>query len=304
MAESTGAAAAPAKAHESNRPKLYTLGELLTASFPPQRLLITNGILPICGIMVLGGPPKAYKSFTLGTIIYHLATGTNLFGAHRKPHGRVEKWANVTKPCRILLLEQEIGAAHLQSRYQALFERLTDSERELMKSNIFTYSCDPELMLNNTTGVNKLRSLIERTNPDVVCFDPLVEFHNCNENDTQQMAGMLRNLDSLRWKYSFASIITHHIGKSREDQGRYGPDQLRGNSVIFAKGDSYLMLSPRSRTQGTVAIDFTLRHDLQPDVMEIVLDWEDLRAKFVRWGSDKKANLPAGLVDLGSNRTQ
>jgi hypothetical protein len=58
--------------------KSLSLRELSTTEFPPQNFVIDNGLLPDKGMLVIGGPPKAYKSFILNTIAYHLVTGYTL----------------------------------------------------------------------------------------------------------------------------------------------------------------------------------------------------------------------------------
>lgn len=286
-------------------PRGYYLHELLATTFPPDNdALIDEGLLARNAIMVIGGPPKAYKSFVLGTIICHLATGTNLFGAYRAAkHGGVLPAFNVRRQCRVLLLEQEIGVYDLKLRYNELFQRLSPSERTLMGENVALYSCDPDLQLNTPLGCQKIMALIDQYKPDVLCLDPLIEFHTLNENDTQSMRLVMANLDKIRHHRDLAVIINHHTGKGGAELMRSGPDLLRGNSVIFAKGDSYLMLSPKNRKAGIIEIEFTVRRGKPIENLTLKLDWDDLRAKFKDWGAYRNAkgkspDLPDGLRNI------
>lgn len=261
--------------------------QLRDATFPPDPYFIGEGILPKNGLMFIGGPPKAYKSFILNTIIYHLISGSNLFGAYRKPHGRAEMAFPVTPARRVLLLEQEIGFYDVRERFLPLWTALLPEQRQAFDEQVFIHSRDTTMNLGETAGCDRIKSIIDKVQPDVVCFDPMIEFHNLNENDSQSMALVLRNLDKLRNAYEFATIISHHHGKENVANPRTGGDLLRGSNVIYGKGDAYLSLKPVGRSNGIVRIEFTIRRAKPINDMSIFLDWTDLRAKFQQWASAK-----------------
>jgi RecA-family ATPase len=265
-----------------------SFSELRNKEFPPDQFLVGDGLLPKNGLLFIGGPPKSYKSFVMQTMVIDMCVGRNLFGANRKrPGNKVELAFAVEQPQRILFLEQEIGFYDIRERILPAYEHLLPSERARVDENLFIHSRDHTMMLDSPEGCKRIEEVIQRVKPTVVCFDPLIEFHTADENSTQDMAKVLHHIDILRNTYGFATIISHHTGKPNKQNPREGPDLLRGNSVIFGKGDAFLMLTPVSRNNGTLKVDFTIRRSKPLSPMELYLDWTELRAKFHKWGSGK-----------------
>lgn len=246
----------------SQAPKTISLRELITKPVESAPFLIDEGILNVGSILVIGGPPKSYKSFILNTIIQHLINATPLFGAHSRRHGREVSRFTCPRPCRVLLLEQEIGEYDLKNRFGEQLKLIGEKEREALLSNLYIHSCDHMLQLDNQVGVNTIDAVIASVKPDVVIFDPLIEFHTADENDTQSMTRILRNIDFLREKHKFTTILSHHTRKPSDQFGGTTPgtpDRLRGNSALYGKGDAFLMLSVVNRNSGIVRINATLR---------------------------------------------
>jgi hypothetical protein len=196
--------------------------------------------------------------------VRHLIEATPLFGAESRKAGNKTDRFRCPKHCRVLLLEQEVGEFDLQKRFGSQLEMLPDNDprKESLLSNLFVHSCDHSLQLDNPTGVAAIDSVIAEVKPDVVVFDPLIEFHTADENDTQSMTKILRNIDTLRETHKFTTILSHHTRKPSEGFGANSPgtpDRLRGNSALYGKGDAFLMLSVANRNAGIVRIQSTLR---------------------------------------------
>lgn len=284
------AATAPAVA-TSEEVQTLSLRQLLDHTFPADNFIIGEGLLPANGMLFIAGPPKSWKSFVLSTMIYHLVTGTNLFGAYRKPHAREVMALPVSKPQRVLLLEQEIGYYDVRERLLPFWKSMPPEHQELMADNLFIHSRDHTMNLGTPEGCQRIESIIRAVRPTVVAFDPLIEFHTLNENDTQSMAMAMRNLDAMRNTLAFATAITHHTGKPNPHTQRTGPDMLRGSSVIFGKGDSFLMLKPLNRNQGKLRCDFTIRRGAPIRSLNLMLDWSELRAKFYEWSNKRNSQV-------------
>jgi RecA-family ATPase len=268
----------------SDRPKTYPFGELLNHSRTPDTdAIIEEGILKKNSIMVVGGPPKSYKSFVLNTIAIDLVIGRHLFTAIRSDHGRHSKAFEVRAPQKVLIFEQEIGEDDLEDRIKPIFENLLPEAQSLLRSNLFTHSLDHRLQLDTVEGVTLIADEIAAVRPSVVMFDPLIEFHTSNENDTQDMARILRNVDLLREEYKFATTISHHEGKETQVR-RAGADRLRGNSALYGKGDSFLMLKVVNRNASVIACDFTVRRGKPISPFTVKLNPVTMRADFFEWG--------------------
>lgn len=267
-----------------------TLRELVHKSFPPDNFIIDEGLLPTNGLMFVAGPPKSYKSFLINTIALHLTLGTNLFHAHRKRPGHITELAfGVVKPQRVLILEQEVGFYDMQQRLLPLWNTLSEPQEAIVGTNLFIHSRDHTMRLDTKDGCSRLGEIIAKVKPNVTVFDPLIEFHVANENDAQGMGAVLHNLDILRDSLGFATIMSHHTGKPDPAKARSGPDLLRGSSVIYGKGDSYLMLTPENRAAGLITVDVTVRRGKPIAGFDLVLDWKELVAKFHKWNTGRNA---------------
>ena len=262
-----------------------SLGELLDKQFPPENHLVAPGLLDFNSLMILGGPPKAYKSFTLATMAIDLACGRPLFGVFRKGnHGKQEPVFLVRKQCKVLIVEQEVGYMDMQTRMATMICDLSPADRELCRKNIEIESCNFDIKLDKDNGRIILHDLIKKHLPDVLIIDPLREMHGRNENDATDMAAVFGHLDWLRQRYNFATIISHHTRKEHREEHAEGADLLRGSSYVFGKADSLVICKPASRKQpGLINLDFTLRRGKPIADLQLVINPSNMRMCFNKW---------------------
>ena len=264
-----------------------TLSELLKKDFPAGDYVIGDGLLSRNSILLVGGPPKAYKSMILNSILCNLATGAHLFGAYRTPRGHERKLVfPIETVFQVLYLEQEVGERDLKDRFQCHMKSLNKEGQHLCGQFISTHSCDRGLRLDTPEGMSELRKVIGSVGPEVVCFDPLVEFHAADENSASDMSRVMRNLDLLRQEFGFASILSHHTGKANGESGRHGPDRLRGSSVLFGKVDSVMLVDPDAKNEGLVKLSFTLRRGRPIPDCWVRVHETHLTVEFVAWAND------------------
>lgn len=239
----------------NNKPQ--SMRELVNTRFTSSPFVIGDGLLGEQAILIIGGPPKSYKSFLVNTLIQHLTSATPLFSASRSTH----IYFNIPKANRVLLLEQEIGGYDLRERLLGLAQQLPPVHQEQLMDNLFVQSCDHNMRLDSIAGRTYLAEMIHEVKPQVVIMDPFIEFHDADENSTREMSHMLHNLDWLRERLHFATIIVHHTAKLNDFNSlRSGPDLLRGSSVLQGKADSFLMVQ-LLKTDPTpeLRLQFTLR---------------------------------------------
>ncbi len=274
--------------------KAITAGELMAKKFPPINQVIGSGLLNQGSLMIIGGPPKSYKSFMTNTIATCLLTGNNLFGAVRKMSGgrhKPEEVFPVSEPQRVLLLEQEVGEEDLQQRFLPVLPTLSPAELKLFTENLYVHSCDYNMLLDTTDGRKYISGIIRDCKPNVLILDPLIEFHTSNENDTQAMARIMHNITVLRQDHKLSVIINHHTSKPSQESPRRGPDLLRGSSVLFGKGDTFLMLTKAER-EATIKVDFTLRRAKPLSNIYVQLNEKTLLFEFYKWAMARKTNDP------------
>ena len=263
-----------------------SLKDLLLKEFPPQPYWIDEGLLSIGSMMVIGGGPKSYKSFILNTIIDDCILGGPLFGAHSRHAGQMLPRFQCKGGAKVLLFEQEVGEYDLKQRLQDRVRSLSESDSALLGSSLYIESCNHDMQLDTPQGIAKITSLVESIRPQIVIFDPIVEFHTSNENDAQEVTKVLRNLDGLRERYSFTTILSHHTKKPSEGTAGGGlgetssassPDRLRGSSTLYGKGDTFLMLSVVNRKAGIVKISPVVRRGRPINPFFVQLDPATLR---------------------------
>jgi hypothetical protein len=261
-----------------------SLADLLQKDFPPENHLVGSGLLDYNSILIMGGPPKTYKSFLLNTFVLQLASGIPLLNASRKDkHSRVVPAFAVQKPCKVLLLEQEVGEMDMKTRFQQALGTFSEAQQALCAQNLYVHSCDHSLRLDQEAGAIILAKLIEQVKPDVVAFDPLKEFHYADENSSKDMSAVFGTIDRLRERFRFASIITHHTTKPQKDGVRDGPDLLRGSGYLFGKGDSFIMLRRYGRRNGSIQAEIVIRRGAPIPGLFLQLNQHTLLMEFTKW---------------------
>src|SRR6266576_2217666 len=106
--------------------KTYAFRDLLNHPRKPDTdAIVEEGILKKNSLMVIGGPPKSYKSFISNTIAIDLVVGRHLFTAMRSDHGRHVHAFDVRAPQKVLIFEQEIGEDDIEDRIKPIYEILS-----------------------------------------------------------------------------------------------------------------------------------------------------------------------------------
>lgn len=223
-----------------------TLLDFLSKPVTHQPMLIKRGVLPLAGKAIIGGLPKSNKSFVALNIIKALAEGSAVFGAYYSEGVPV---LGVTKPCKVLYIEQEIGADGLRERLLGM------SHGEIENLPIFIKTRDTKLQLDSPAGQAAIRKELDEVKPDVLVMDPLAKFHVQDENSAQFMGAIMRVGDKFIEDYGCAIIYIHHTGKPSDDpekeRGRRGGNRLRGSSAIFADVDTFIEVSNLSGEQAS-----------------------------------------------------
>lgn len=206
---------------------------------------VGNGLLPKDGRMLLGGQPGIGKSVFALNMAYHLASGTDLFGFQYKDHNRLgEPVLPVHGSCRVLYIDKEIGEEGLKSRLAKL--HTAHQSNTTAADSFFIAPRSTELCLDQPTHRSAWEELLQNCQPDVVFLDPIVGFHNLDENNAEAMTKVVHALDDLIDSYHFSVVLIHHFGKpyfGREGQIiDRGLHRFRGSSVLTSWPDTRLTL--------------------------------------------------------------
>lgn len=283
---------------------MFTAKRLRSHTFPPEHHIIGSGLLKRNAILIIGGPPKSMKSMVSMSMAIDLAVGRALWGAQKRSvsNGSLPAFP-VSQPHRVLIVEKEIGYEDCQVRLNAMWNGLNSGEQALVDENILIESCNIDLRLDTNEGTIALGRIIEQAKADVVILDPLVEFHQLDENHSQDMGRVFGNLDLLRYKHNFATIINHHRTKMPKDPNTYdddSPESLRGSSRVFGKVDSVMMLRNNPAQPGALLSSFTIRRGRPIPPCRLRVDLDTLLTHFNGWLNEREEPAPAFRYDAST----
>jgi RecA-family ATPase len=261
-----------------------SLGDVKKLEFQEDNYSIGAGLMTPQSLMVIGGQPKTYKSFLVGSMAVDLVLSRPLWGVFRKGKHEEKLWAfPITKPHKVLIVEQELGLEELKNRYSALDNSLTGQDLDTVCKNLFFHSCDFEIDLKNDATIKAVDRAIEEVKPDVIVFDPLKDCNSADENSSQQMGVVMKNLSRIRRSYNLSVVLIHHMTKPQRDV-EAGPEHLRGSSVLFASGDTFLTVkSNQKKYQNQVEIEFKLRRGKPITPIKVVVDCDRFECRFNGW---------------------
>lgn len=227
---------------EPERIEFRSFAQILTMprdETPP----IISGILRRGGSLLITGPSAIGKSTMVLELCLCLASGRPFLGEYEIPD-----------PQRVLLLQAEDSFQTFQDRLRHMAHDWT-GEREQALHNIITpwHNGNPRISrsLTDLRGepsnfVTSLKDLIERSEANVLIFDPLISFHNAQENDNVAMRKVLDIISDLADEYDLTVVLTHHHGKG-DQEGYY---KSRGATAIIDWARSILTLTKVNPRQG------------------------------------------------------
>jgi RecA-family ATPase len=273
--------------------------ELLEMPAPDERYVVESGLVPLGGLVFVGGPPKSYKSFLLLTAALQMSCGLPLFGASVKHAGSTSYRFGVIRPMKVLIVEQELGWIDDRERLKPMWDSLSIKHRELISENLHIeaapYGMNSLVRLDNEeSDRHYLIEAVDKVKPDVLILDPLSMFHRLEENSARDMSLLMRNLAVIRNRFKLkGTIVSHHTSKPREGGINITdapPDLLRGSSVLFATGDSYIMVSRLAGDR--IRLDFTLRRHKPITSMVAAVNEKSSMVEFQEWSHERGGGRP------------
>jgi AAA domain-containing protein/MarR family protein len=184
---------------------------------------LVEGLLLKSGAAILGGAPKAGKSFLALDLCVAVASGTIGAGHFR-----------VAAACPVTLLCAEDPSAVLAQRLAALAR-----SRSLVLDDL-PIEVIVEAVVRLPEALPRLAATLARSRPGLLLLDPLIRLHRADENSATEMAVVLDGLRDLARASSTAILLVHHARKAPSN-GSPGAG-LRGSSDLAAFGDSNLYL--------------------------------------------------------------
>lgn len=250
--------------------------------------LIEGGLLPDRSLMVEGGPAKHGKSILAMNMGLCLATGR-----------RFLRWG-IPKSVRVFYLQAEISEASLWDRFTKMLAGV-DGGADAVRGQFFL-ATKKGLKLETKDGFEAVQRIVGKVQPRVLILDPLRRFLLGDENKSGDVGRFFDRLDRLVEAFGLSVILVHHFGKPSLE-GRDGAQRLRGSSVIFDVGDSYLSVTRRNLKESKryVRLGFELRNADDPPPLSLYRNPDTLRFEEVEEESGRvtPADVQALLASLG-----
>lgn len=246
----------------------------LCARPPETPPVLIDGALYRGGTMLLAGPSKAAKSWTMLDLGLAVASGAAWMGFG-------------TSTAAVLYLNFELPAHVAEKRVQALCKRRgIDPPSRFIVWNLrgFTLTIDDL--------ERELPGRIARLDVGLVVIDPhykLSATSGAEENSNDQQGALLSRLEALTSRNGAALSIAHHFAKGSAAE-KNAIDRASGGGVFARWPDAFISLTPHEE-EGAMTLDMILR--AFPPVPSCVVRWE-----FPAWVRDDGLD-PARLKRAG-----
>jgi len=243
-----------------------TLNEVL--SLPPLQWRIAD-LLPLGGMLMIGGTPKLGKSRVSLDIAQRVLRGRPVFGCFAP-----------APTASVLVYNIEGGHYGIRERDKGeppaqMFKFLATEQRE----RLFVEN-EPLLF---TSSKGELRESVVREAAeawrgiDLVILDPLVHFRACDENNNQHTSVLFRGIRVAAERAGASVIIVHHARKPSQQRDSDGNGdasptsglELRGASAAFGATDNVVMMGA---SEGGLACSFELRYAPHRDPLVLTSD--------------------------------
>lgn len=261
---------------------------------------IGNDVLPKGGTLVLGGEAKIGKSHVMLELVRALSTGTPPFEM---------PMLQVPEPCKVLLIDQELGRLQLKKRLKKVFARHQPST---YRDTFDFITREPVIKLESEEGRTELLEAVEHFRPNVLILDPISKLHNFEENSNADILKLCTLLETFKKAYmsnGMSIIMAHHFrkpptGKFLDDYDPLDPYNFRGSSNYYGDADTLLTFDrhelPSSPGQWKFKCRWTMRHGIEIPEMWLHVDPDATRKNvwFDKW-------LVAGTAPINNfNRNQ
>lgn len=252
--------------------KTRSVRELLADDTLTEPEAALDGIFGMGEVLVLGGPPKAMKSWTVKAIGLSLASGTPWLGF------------KVPSPHRVIYLSAEGLEARLRARFQTLIG-YTEVEAEALE-RFHSISTLGRIKLDTDAGEATFLRLIEPF--EVVIIDPYYRFQEKGvENSHDDQRKMQDLMDRVKGMGK-AIIIVHHLRKP--GQTNAGIEELRGAGLSGFTDSAIILNRVKGKSDDRFVATFDIRN------YEPIADMDLIRDGVVLSQTERERKAPGGVT--------
>ena len=204
------------------------------------------------GVGIIGGPPRAYKSWLALDMAVSVASGSPCLGVFP-----------VRRSGPVLIYAAEDSESSLRSRLESLARNRQIDFAHLDVRVITAHSLRLDLPIDQ----ERFEATVALHQPKLLILDPLVRIHGADENASGAMAALLGYFRALQRKKSVAIVLVHHARKNVSGRTGYS---LRGSSDFYAWTDCLLYLE-RRREQRRLLVEHRSAAGSGPFTIELVI---------------------------------
>lgn len=214
--------------------------------------------------MLIGGESKGGKSTILANLIREMIEGGKFLGF------------KVAHPLNILLMQAELRESRLKARLLPKFSKV--EEHKLLSS--FVWNTRGLIMIERNK--DEIEEAISACKPDVLVIDPIINFHDHEENDATAMANFFRVIDDIKHQHNLSVIMSHHFRKQKDNANATSLlESVRGSSAFRGWMDTTIVMEGRTKTEYR-RVEFETRNSDEP-IKRIIkynketkeFDWEN-----------------------------
>lgn len=186
---------------------------------------LIEGLWPHSAVGIVGGQPKSWKSWLGLDLAVSVASSTPCLGRFPVRH---------PGPALVYLAEDALPDV------RARIDCLCRSRRLAVDDHPLHVVAEPALLLDEERDRRRLRDAVALLRPRLLVLDPLVRLHRLDENNSQEVSGLLGYLRALQREHDVSILLVHHT--SKRTHARHG-QSLRGSSDLHAWTDVGLYLT-------------------------------------------------------------
>lgn len=229
----------------------------------PTRRWLIDSLWPCAGVGIIGGAPKACKSWLGLDVVVSVASGTPCLDTFP-----------VTEPGGTLVYMAEDAAPIVKARLAGIC-RHRDLDLAALPIGVITA---PSVRLDLPHDQRRLAATLRREAPRLLLLDPFVRLHRINENQAGEVAAILGYLRELQRAHHLAVVVVHHARKN--GGATTGGQSLRGSSDFFAWVDTALSLRRRHQ-QLALAVEHRAARAPDPVTLALVGTEQDMHLALV-----------------------
>jgi len=228
-------------------PPIYSVGQLIDKPLEkPESWWGGAAFFKGCRFMI-SAPPKSGKSRFVVNFAAALSMNKDFLG---QPSGN--------RAHKTLWMNAEIHEAWLADRVSLIINN-NEAELHLLREN-FQMTGRLNLDITNPNDFNTIIKMIELSPPDVIIFDPFINFSSAEENSNSEMRAVLDRFDHLQARFGFAIVLVHHTKKASGKFDTNPFEGIRGASALRGWYDTCVALTPIEGQPGQVGVSWEMRN--------------------------------------------